>query len=163
MLRRLLENVLFRAQTGLQRHDDGLTERINGRVGDLREFLPEVIRHMAHLAGQNRHRGIVPHGTDRLLGTLSQWAQHLVPLFKRDIEHLLMNQKLFGFHQLEFRGRLIQRGLDSQCIVLEPALVGLGFFEPLVDIPGMQDLAGFGIDGQHLTRANPSLGDHIVR
>ena len=56
-----LEYVALGTQTGLQGHDNRLTQRVNRRVGHLGELLPEVVRHVAYLAREHGHWGIVAH------------------------------------------------------------------------------------------------------
>ncbi len=46
----LLEHIALGTQTGLQGHDNRLTQRVDCRVGHLGELLAEVIRHVADLA-----------------------------------------------------------------------------------------------------------------
>jgi hypothetical protein len=48
------KQVLLPAETGLQRHDDLLAQRINGRIRDLCKLLAEVVVQGAHLARQYR-------------------------------------------------------------------------------------------------------------
>ena len=163
VVRGFLEHVLFGTQTRLQRHHNGLAERVDGRVGYLGKLLPEVIRHVANLAGQHRHGGIVTHRANSFLGAFTQGPQHLVPLFKRDIEHLLVHQQVVRFHQPELGGGLVQGGFDTQGVAPQPALVRLGVFQPLIDIRGVQYFAGLGVDGEHLARPYPALGNHVVR
>ena len=86
---RLLEQVELRAQAGLQRHHDLLAQRIDGRVGDLRELLAEVVVQRARLARQHRQRRVVAHRGDRLLPLLGQHPQHLLALLVADAEQLL--------------------------------------------------------------------------
>ncbi len=44
------ENIPLSTQTGLQRHDHGFTQRIDGGIGYLRKLLPEVVGHVPHTA-----------------------------------------------------------------------------------------------------------------
>ncbi len=61
MLGRRHEDVALRSDLGLQRHDDGLAQRIDRRVRHLGELLSEVIVERADLVRQNGHRRVVAH------------------------------------------------------------------------------------------------------
>ena len=74
------EHVALRPDLGLQRHHDRLAQRIDRRVGDLRELLAEVVVERAHLVRQHRHRRVVAHRADRLALVLGQHADDLVAL-----------------------------------------------------------------------------------
>ena len=56
VLGRGLEDVALRPDLRLQRHHDRLAQRIDRRVGDLRELLAEVVVERAHLVREHRHR-----------------------------------------------------------------------------------------------------------
>lgn len=53
------EDVHLTTDAGGQRHDVRFTQRIDRRVGDLRELLAEVVINDARLAGEYGKRGIV--------------------------------------------------------------------------------------------------------
>ena len=61
-----LEQVALGTDVGTKRHDDGLTNGVDRRVGDLREELTEVLREQTRLLGQASQRCIVTHGTECL-------------------------------------------------------------------------------------------------
>ena len=67
VLGRLVEQVLLGADTGRQRHHDGLADRVDRRVGDLREQLLEVGEERGLLVREHGERGVVAHRGDRLL------------------------------------------------------------------------------------------------
>ena len=100
MFRALLKDVLLAAETGFQRHHNRFTQWINRRVGDLRKLLAEVIRYMAHLARQHRHRRIIAHGADGFLAAFRNWAQQLIALFKSHQEHFLRRFQVIALQAL---------------------------------------------------------------
>ena len=162
MLGRGLKDVEFRAHAGFQRHHDRFTQRVDRRVGDLGEFLAEKIGEQTVLPRQHRHRRIVAHRADRFLTALGQRAQQLIALLEGHREHLLIDVELVGLHRLE-AGQFGQRRLEIVRVLLEPAAIRIGGLEPLVDIVGMQHLAGLGIDGENLPRPDTALGHHGFR
>ena len=63
----LVEQVRLRADARLDRHHDGLADRVDRRVRDLREELLEVGEQRRRLVGEHRERDVVAHRADRLL------------------------------------------------------------------------------------------------
>ena len=55
------EQILFRPNITLQRHDDLLANRIDGGIGNLREKLPEVIVNHSRLIAKTGKCGIITH------------------------------------------------------------------------------------------------------
>ena len=55
------EQILFRSDVTLERHDDLLANRIDGGIGNLREKLPEVIVNHSRLVAKTGKRGIITH------------------------------------------------------------------------------------------------------
>ena len=66
MLGRLVEEVLLRAEGRRQAHHDFLADRVDRRVGDLREQLLEVGEQRRRLVGEHGQREVVAHRADRL-------------------------------------------------------------------------------------------------
>ena len=58
---RFAEDVHFTADAGGQRHDVRFAQRVDRRVGHLRELLAEVIVNDTRLAGEHGKWGIVAH------------------------------------------------------------------------------------------------------
>ncbi|MNZ67067.1 hypothetical protein D3C78_853020 [compost metagenome] len=122
MLRRFLEDVALGTQADLQRHDDRFAQRVDRRVGDLGELLAEIVIGRAHALGEDRHRRIVAHRTDRFLALLAERTQDLVTLFEGDLEHLHVLLELVSV----VAGRALvvgERRLDAQGVLTQPALV----------------------------------------
>ena len=57
-------------------------QRIDRRVGDLRELLAEIVVERAHLVRQHRHRRVVAHRADRLALVLGEHADDFVALLR---------------------------------------------------------------------------------
>ena len=68
--RALVQHVLEVAETGVQAHHPVFSQRIDGRIGHLREILPEEVAQRAASVRQHRERRVVAHGADDLLGVL---------------------------------------------------------------------------------------------
>ena len=63
----LVEQVRLGADARLDRHHHGLADRVDRRVGDLREELLEVGEERRRLVGEDGERDVVAHRADRLL------------------------------------------------------------------------------------------------
>ncbi len=61
-----VEQVLLRADVGAERGDELLADRVQRRVGDLREELGEVVEDQPGPVGEHGHRGVGAHRADRL-------------------------------------------------------------------------------------------------
>ena len=162
VLWRFLEDVALGTEADLQGHDDGFAQRVDRRVGHLRELLAEVVVGRAHALRQDRHRRVVAHGAHGFLALFTERTQHLVTLFEGDLEHLHVLLELVG---VVARRALVvaQVGLDAQGILAQPALVRVARLEAVVDGVGVEDLAGLGVDGEDLARADTALGDDVFR
>ena len=158
---RLLEQVELRAQAGLQRHHDLLAQRIDGRVGDLRELLAEVVVQRARLARQHRQRRVVAHRGDRLLPLLGQHPQHLLALLVADAEQLLAAAPPRRRPRLPVRHPAVDQGADVARALPQPLPVGPAGAVAAVDVARVQELAGAGVDRHHLARPHAALGHHL--
>ena len=83
------EQVRLRADERHQRHHELLADRIDRRVGDLREQLLEVVVERLRPVGQHRQRRVVAHRADRLLAGLRHRRQQELQVFLRVAECLL--------------------------------------------------------------------------
>ena len=93
-----------------QRHHDRLAQRIDRRIGDLRELLAEIVVQRADLVRQHRHRRVIAHGADRLALILGEHADDLVALLGGDAEHLLIDRERLAIHGLGGEPRIDQIG-----------------------------------------------------
>jgi hypothetical protein len=159
----LLEQVLLGAEHRLQRHHDLLAQRIDRRVGDLRELLAERVVERAHAAGEHRQRGVVAHRADRFLAVLGQHADHLVTLFEGDLVLLLVGTQDLLVERLEHRALLVVGRLEHACVAAQPLLVGVALAEPVAYLLGVDQLAGGGVGGDHLARLETAVDDDVGR
>jgi len=94
---------------------------------------------------------------------LGQRAQHLITLLEGDLEHLHVLFELVDVVDRRAVVVVVQGRLDTQRRATQPLLVGMLGFQAVVDVAGMQNLAGVGIDGENLTRTDAALGNDILR
>lgn len=82
--------------------------------------------------------------------------------FEGYYEYFLVYQQFVGIYEFEFWGILIQCGFNLKCFFMQLMFVGLGRFELLINVFGVQDFIGFGIDGQYLVWVNMVFGYYVV-
>ena len=159
--RRLFEQVAFAPEHGVERHDDGFADRIDRRIGHLRELLPQIVERRTHLLGQHRHGRVVAHGADGFLALFGQHADHLVQFLGAEIEQLLVGRHRGGIHGRIIRV-LLHAELDPLRVGLEPVAVRLGALELGVDVLGQEESPGLQIGRYHLARTHAPLGGDVV-
>jgi hypothetical protein len=109
VLRPRLEQVVLAPDLRLQRHHHALAQRVDRRVRDLRELLPEIVVQRADAARHERQRRIVAHRADGLGLALAQRPQHFLALLAGDAEHLFVARQLLARHRLREQLRIDQR------------------------------------------------------
>ncbi len=157
-----LEDITLGTQTGFQRHHDGFAQRVDRRVGDLCELLAEVVIGRPYAARQNCHGRIVAHRADRFLALLGQRTQHLITLLEGDLVHLHVLLELVSVVEGRTVIVVIEGRLDAQRVLPQPLLVGLLRLQVVVDVVGVQHLAGVGVHREDLPRADTALGQDVL-
>ena len=171
-LRRGLEEIAFRTERGERRGDDFLADRIDRRIGDLREELLEIVVEQLGFVGEGGQRRVVAHRTNRLDGGPRHRGNDQIEVFLRVAE-----SKLPRGHGLVVRVRRL--GASRQIfqfdqVVFQPFAIGMlfsqGGFDFLVrnDAPFLrideEDAAGleaaFMRDALGLDVEDADLGGH---
>ena len=75
VLRRLVQDVALRADVADERHHQLFANGIDGRIGDLREELLEIVEQRLRPIGKAGQRHIGAHRADRLLALWRPWAR----------------------------------------------------------------------------------------
>jgi hypothetical protein len=75
VLRRLVQDVALGADVAGERHHHLFADGVDGRIGDLREKLLEVVEQRLRLVGKAGQRRIGAHGADRLLALFGHGAE----------------------------------------------------------------------------------------
>ena len=94
------EEVRTRPDDRDERHHELLADGVDGRVGDLREVLPEVVRERLRTRREHRNRVVRPHRPDRLLRALGHRGHEELDVLAGVAERLL------ALEQGLVRGRL---------------------------------------------------------
>ena len=133
MLGRLGEQVALGAHAGAQAHHDQLADRVDRRVGHLREELLEVGEERRLAVGHDRERRVVAHRADRLLGVGGHRRQQHPQVLLGVAEGELARAQRLGARD--------QRLLVGQVVEMDRALA-----EPLGVWPARRDLVlGLGV------------------
>ena len=153
------EQVGFRADERSQRHHDLFADRIDRRVGHLREQLLEVIVERAVLVRQHRQRGIGAHRAGRLLAGADHRRQDEFQVFLRITERLLGIQQRCIQVRL---GRHFGQVAEEVAGFLDPLAVWLGGGELMFQFGIIDDAPGLHVDQEHLARLQPPFLDDLV-
>ena len=160
-----VQQVGLRADEAVERHDDGLADRVDRRVGHLGEQLLEVVVQRLVLVRQHRQGRIVAHGADAFFAVGRHRAHQELQVFLGVAEGLLAVEQ--GFVEVARAGVGADRHLDGvelDAHVLDPLAVGPGAGELVLQFFVVDDAALLEIDQEHLARLQaPLLDDAVLR
>ncbi len=141
-------------------HHQFLADRIDRRVGDLREVLLEIGVEQLRLVGHRRDRRVGAHRADRLLtGRRHRRHQELRVLMGITEGLLAVDQR----HVAAQRPRLDRLQLfEDQLGVVEPLAIGMLAGERRLHLLVGDDAALFHVDQQHLAGLQPPFLDDLV-
>ena len=153
-----VEQVRPRPDERDQAHHQLLADRVDRRVGDLREVLLEIGVEQLRLVGEHRDRRVVAHRADGFLAGDRHRRHQELEVFLGVAEGLLaIEQRDVG------RGRpcAAPSGRSSSTIWVraEPLLVGLGGRQLGLDLVVGDDAPLLEVDEQHLARLQAPLAD----
>ena len=141
-------------------HHQLFADRVDRRVGDLREVLLEISEQRLRLVGQRRDRRVVAHGADRLLARGRHRRHQEFEVFLGVAEGLLaVEQRQIGDRRAVFgRRQVFQHDLG----IGEPFLVGMAVGQRRLQFFVRDEPAFVEIDQQHLARLQPPLLDDVL-
>ena len=143
-----------------QAHHQFFADRIDRRVGDLREVLLEIGEQRLRLVRQRRNRRVVAHRADRFLAGRGHRRHQELEVFLRVAEGLLAIEQ----RQVRDRrfvggaGQIFQHDLGAA----EPFLVGMALRQRRLQFLVGNEPALVEIDQQHLARLQPPLLDDVL-
>jgi hypothetical protein len=155
-----VQQVRLGADEGHQRHHDRLADRVDRRVGHLREQLLEVVVQRLVLARQHGQRAVVAHRADALLAGLRHRRHQELQVFLRVAEGLLAVEQrdVAGRRVTGVVGQVVQ--LDAQ--VLDPLLVGLAVGQVGLELLVVDHPALLEVDQEHLAGLQAPLAHDLV-
>ena len=163
MKRRLFEQILLGADGGLGRHHHLLANRIDRRIGHLREQLLEVVEEQRRLVREHRERSIGTHRADRLLPVGRHRGEDHFQILDSVAEGLLLLEQIERLIAVVRwrRGRRRQRVQIDEPVV-QPAAIRLACGEALLDLLVLHDAPFDRIDEEHATRLQPPLERDLI-
>ena len=156
------EEVPLRSEAGAERHDRPFADRVDGRIGDLREQLLEISEKQPRVCGKHGERDVVAHGKYGFLGALDHWREdHVEFLLGNAVGHLLARE----VERREVDLRDVGSGGDElaefEAVFVDPAAVRFLARELLLDFAIVFEFSVGGVGGNHLTGAESALADHF--
>ena len=141
-------------------HHEVLTDRVDGRVGNLSKLLTEVVEEDLWLVGKYGKRSIITHGCSRLLTLGSHWDDGSVDVFLAKTELQFLASEVFHtvFH-LTAAAELFQ----FNTVGVQPLAVRMSLSQALLDFAIIVNLAFLGIDEENLTRLQTALLGNLGR
>ena len=150
-----VQEIRPRPDDGDERHHELLADGVDGRVGDLREVLPEVVRKGLRTRREHRDRVVRSHRPDRLLRSLGHRGHEELDVLAGVAERLL------ALEQGLVRGRLgvpVRRKVPEPDLgLVEPPLPRARRGELGLELLVADDAALLEVDEQHPARLEPPL------
>jgi hypothetical protein len=151
------EQVGLRPDRRADRHDDGLADRVDGRVGDLGEELLEVREQRRRLVGEHRQREVVAHRADRLLALGGHRREQDPQVLLRVAERELARAQGLA-RRLPLALRQVLEPHDALAV---PVAVGTAGRDVLLDLLVLDDAAELEVDHEQLARLQPPLAQDV--
>ncbi len=153
------EEVALRPQAEAHRSHDLFADRVERRVGHLRELLREVVEEQPRAVAEHRDRRVGPHRTERLDAVLRHRPDEDADLLLGVAEGALpAHDRRRGVGDVL---ALRQVG-QVDAAVVEPVLPRLGGGELCLDLVVLDDSALRRVDQEHLARAQAALAHDPV-
>ena len=154
-----IEQVGARPDERHEAHDELLADRVDRRIGDLREILLEIAVEQLRAIGQRRDRRVGAHRADGFLaGRGHRREQHRQVLLRIAEGLLAIEQRDVGARGARLDGLEV---LQDDLGVLQPGAIGIGARQRLLDLAVGDDAVLDQIDQQHLARLQAPLGDDL--
>ncbi len=153
------EQVRARAENGDQRHHQLLADRIDGRVGDLREGLLEIVVERLGPIGQHRQRRVVAHRTGGFFTAHRHGRENELDVFLAVTEGLLTIQQTARHRNRRSLGRQV---LEHDLGVRQPLVIRPRGGELALQFAVVDDAALLQIDQEHLAGLQAPLLDDLV-
>ena len=143
-----------------KRHHQFLTYRVDGRIGDLRKLLTEIVEQQLRTLAQYGERRVVAHGSHRLLSICTHRYDGAFDVFFSEAESAQLRIVVgYGVGYLATALEVLQLNASGRKPLAVRMLVSqLVLYLAVVIYP-----AFLGVDKQNLAWLETSLADHIRR
>ena len=156
----VVKQVRARPNDGDKAHHQLLADRIDRRVGDLREVLLEIREERLRLVGQRRNRRVVAHRADGFLARGRHRCHQELDVFLRVAESLL------AIEQRQVRDRRdigrARKLLEHDLRACKPLLVWMALRQRRLQLLVGNESAFVEVDQQHLARLQAPLLDDVL-
>ena len=159
--RRLVEQVLLRADKRLERGDELLADRVEGRVADLSEELTEVAEEQRVGIRQDGKGRIVAHRADRLGAGCDHRLEDDVDVLLRVAEDLLTLAQGVRLEGGDVRG--LRQRVQDDALLLQPLAVGTPGAELALDLGVVDQTALRQVEEEHAPGLDAALEQHFLR
>jgi hypothetical protein len=149
-----------------ERHDQLLADRIDRRVGDLREVLLEIVIEQLWPRRQRRDRGVGAHRADRIVGLARHRLEKELQVFLGISEGLLLAELVGRIVRARWPPALLEIGQFGELELgrRQPGFVGMGGRQFALYLLVADDAALFEVDQQHLAGLQaPFAADPVLR
>ena len=119
----LVENVALGANVADERHDEFFADGVDGRIGDLREELLEVVEERLRAIGETGERGVGAHGADGLFAARAHGAEEDAKIFFAVAVGALAAEECFRIRGDD--ARRLGKGIEHDLLLFEPVSIGL--------------------------------------
>ena len=148
------------AEVHAERHHHRLAQRIDRRVGHLREALPEVRVEALRHRRERRDRRVVAHAPHRVGAGAAHRLEHEPQVLEAVAEApLCPDERLARVHRRHARGI----GHERRHVARHPARVGPPRRDLALGVEVPDHLAPSGVHDQHLAGAHLAALDHLAR
>ncbi len=152
-----LEQVGLRPDGAAERGDELLADRVQRRVGDLREELGEVVEQQPGLLAEGRDRGVGAHRAERLGTGVGHRREQDAQLLLGVAEDLLAaRHRGVGVHDVLAIDDVVE--VDEAGV--QPLVVRVLGGQLGLDLLVLDDPVLVGVDEEHPARLEPALADH---
>mmetsp|Transcript_41077 Transcript_41077/g.87663 ORF Transcript_41077/g.87663 Transcript_41077/m.87663 type:complete len:462 (-) Transcript_41077:868-2253(-) len=148
------------AERHVDTHDDALAQRVDGRVGHLREALLEVVVDGVRLLREYGERRVLAEREERLLARVGHVANLHLEVLERPAEGGELLDHVAG-HLASHLGVEGPR-LDHGAPLLEPLGVGRLAREIELDAKVLLEISRLEVERDHVARAEPPLAHHVL-
>ena len=141
-------------------HHKVLTDRVDGRVGNLSKLLTEVVEEDLWLVGKHSKRSIITHRSSRFLTLGSHWDDSTVDIFLAKTEfQFLASEVVHTIFHLTATAKFLQ----FNTVGIQPLAVRMLLSQALLDFTIVVDLTFLCIDEENLTRLQTTLLGNLGR
>ncbi len=155
----LCEQIAFAANHRIQGHYQGFTQGINGRIGDLRKLLAEIIGNVAFLPGKYRHGGVVAHGAHRFLSAFGENADDLIFFLKTDAKGLFAEQQVGNG---QGRGQIMVIAMQMLRKFIQPFPIRMTVHDFGIDAFRVEEASARHIYRDQLAGSDPPLHGNVL-